>query len=118
VNDSPVVLIFSCECQDILARVPAEPLFFVVRSVAKNCASNGRGVLIVKIIDLYLILLVQVIFLQAGDEGAIEVKRKGHDLGIVVSQSLYKKEVLKVPEPDQRILTTGCDVSVSIIYSE
>jgi hypothetical protein len=25
---------------------------------------------------------------------------------------------LKVPEPDQRILTTGCDVSVSIIYSE
>jgi hypothetical protein len=25
---------------------------------------------------------------------------------------------LKVPESDQRILTTGCDVSVSIIYSE
>ena len=117
-NDPAVVLIFPCESQDVLARVPAEPLFLMVRSVAEDCASNGRGILIVEIIDLYLIFLVQVIFLQAGDEGAIEVQGEGHDLGIVVSQSLYQKEVLKVPEADQRILTTGCDVPVSIIYSE
>ena len=117
-NDTPVVLIFPCECQDVLARVPAEPLLLVIRRVGEDSASNGGGVLIVEIIDLYLILLVQVIFLQACDEGAIEVQGERHDLGIVVSQSLYQKEVLKVPEADQRILTTSCDVPVSIIYSE
>jgi hypothetical protein len=118
VHDSTVVLIFTCESQDVLARVPAEPLFLVVSRVGEDSASNGGGVLIVEIIDLYLILLVQVIFLQARNKGAIEVQGECHDLGIIVSQSLYQQEVLKVPEADQRILTTSCDVSVSIIYSE
>lgn len=117
-NDPSVVLIFPCKSQDILARVPAEPLFLMVSCVAENCASYGRGVLIVEIIDLNLILLVQVIFLQACDESSIEIQGESHDLGIVVSQSLNEQEVLKVPESDQRILTTSCDVPISIIYSE
>ena len=72
--DPTVILIFACESQDVLAGVPAEPLLLVVRRVGEDSASYGGGILIVEIIDLYLILLVQVIFLQAGDEGAIEVQ--------------------------------------------
>ena len=118
VDDTAVVLVLTSESKYVPAGVPTEALLFVAGGVAEYGAPAGRGVLVVEIVNLNLILLVEVVLLQAGYQCAVEVERQGHHFRIVVPEGLNQKEVLEVPEPDQRVLPACRNVPVSIIDSK